>query len=136
MYNTIQQCHKVIHRVAGQLVQEKKAKIIQGQIEGIPYAGRDLLSLLSEHNEPFVVYHLTMTFNSEIERVYRSSPGTAYFGRGYPSQCEHLYVCRIGHLIPQPHLDAFSACSAPFFPRSTSVGVALSATIYSTRKSH
>ena len=43
---TIEKCQEVIHRVAGDLIQDKKAKIAQGIETGVPYAGRDLLSLL------------------------------------------------------------------------------------------
>ncbi|KDR75950.1 hypothetical protein GALMADRAFT_1331936 [Galerina marginata CBS 339.88] len=48
--STIQRCQVVIHRVAGQLIQEKKLKIAQGLKAGIPYGGRDLLSLLLKSN--------------------------------------------------------------------------------------
>ncbi|KAF9478642.1 cytochrome-450 hydroxylase [Pholiota conissans] len=47
---TVYRCHKVIHRVAGHLIQEKKAKIEQGLKSGVPYAGKDLLSLLLKSN--------------------------------------------------------------------------------------
>ncbi|KAF8159536.1 cytochrome-450 hydroxylase [Crassisporium funariophilum] len=47
---TIERCHSIIHRVAGQLIQEKKLKIKEGEESGIPYAGRDLLSLLLKSN--------------------------------------------------------------------------------------
>lgn len=47
---TVKRCQGVIHRVAGHLVQEKKAKIAQGLEAGVPYAGRDLLSLLLKSN--------------------------------------------------------------------------------------
>ncbi|KAF8906588.1 cytochrome P450 [Gymnopilus junonius] len=47
---TIQRSQDVIHRVAGHLIQEKKFKIAQGLKEGIPYGGRDLLSLLLKSN--------------------------------------------------------------------------------------
>ncbi|KAF8647176.1 hypothetical protein AX16_007005 [Volvariella volvacea WC 439] len=49
-YRTIQRCHGVIHRVAGQLIQEKKRKIIECEKEGSSYTGRDLLSLLIKSN--------------------------------------------------------------------------------------
>ncbi|CAA7263202.1 unnamed protein product [Cyclocybe aegerita] len=47
---TVRRCQNVIHRVAGQLIQEKKAKIAQGEEDGVPYAGRDLLTLLLKSN--------------------------------------------------------------------------------------
>ncbi|KAF8200874.1 cytochrome P450 [Pholiota molesta] len=47
---TVQRCQNVIHRVAGHLIQEKKTKIDEGLKSGIPYAGRDLLSLLLKSN--------------------------------------------------------------------------------------
>ncbi|KAF8973329.1 cytochrome-450 hydroxylase [Flammula alnicola] len=47
---TVKRCQQVIHRVAGHLIQEKKAKIAQGQEAGVPYGGRDLLSLLLKAN--------------------------------------------------------------------------------------
>ncbi|TEB37603.1 cytochrome-450 hydroxylase [Coprinellus micaceus] len=47
---TIDQCQEVIKRVAGNLIQEKKRKIEEGLKSGIPYAGRDLLSLLLKSN--------------------------------------------------------------------------------------
>ena len=43
---TVHRCQEVIHRVAGQLVQEKKRKIVDGDKAGSAYAGKDLLSLL------------------------------------------------------------------------------------------
>ncbi|KAF9531581.1 cytochrome-450 hydroxylase [Crepidotus variabilis] len=49
-YRTIQRCQGVIRRVAGRLIQEKKAKILQGHLDGVPYSGRDLLSLLLKSN--------------------------------------------------------------------------------------
>ncbi|KAF6759987.1 cytochrome-450 hydroxylase [Ephemerocybe angulata] len=47
---TIDRCQEVINRVAGKLIQEKKHKIEEGQKSGVPYAGRDLLSLLLKSN--------------------------------------------------------------------------------------
>jgi hypothetical protein len=43
---TVMRCQRVIRRVAGQLVQEKKHKIMEGEKNGKAYAGKDLLSLL------------------------------------------------------------------------------------------
>lgn len=43
---TVEKCQEVIQRVAGNLIQEKKRKIEEGQKAGKPYAGKDLLSLL------------------------------------------------------------------------------------------
>ncbi|KAI0703752.1 cytochrome P450 [Cytidiella melzeri] len=45
------ECQKVIHRVAGQLIQEKKKKITEAQEKGHSYDGKDLLSLLLKFNE-------------------------------------------------------------------------------------
>ncbi|KAJ3516711.1 hypothetical protein NMY22_g14142 [Coprinellus aureogranulatus] len=47
---TVDRCQKVIKRIAGNLIQEKKQKIQEGQRSGIPYAGKDLLSLLLKSN--------------------------------------------------------------------------------------
>lgn len=47
---TVSRCQKVIRRVAGQLVQEKKRKIMEGEKSGSAYAGKDLLSLLLKSN--------------------------------------------------------------------------------------
>jgi len=47
---TVKRCHSVIHRVAGQLIQEKKLKIQEGEEIGIAYDGKDLLSLLLKAN--------------------------------------------------------------------------------------
>ncbi|KII92075.1 hypothetical protein PLICRDRAFT_36852 [Plicaturopsis crispa FD-325 SS-3] len=47
---TVQRCQEVIRRVAGKLVQEKKRKISEGERNGVPYEGRDLLSLLLKSN--------------------------------------------------------------------------------------
>jgi cytochrome P450 len=47
---TVRRCHKVIHRVAGHLIQEKKRKIMEGEKGGIPYDGTDVLSLLLKSN--------------------------------------------------------------------------------------
>jgi cytochrome P450 len=44
---TVERCQSVIRRVAGQLIQEKKAKAAEG---GKGYQGRDLLSLLLRSN--------------------------------------------------------------------------------------
>ena len=60
---TIERCQEVIHRVAGNLIQDKKAKIAHGIQTGVPYAGRDLLSLLCEHPtvcSPFF-FHIFLT---------------------------------------------------------------------------
>lgn len=43
---TIQRCQAVIKRVAGQLIQEKKHKILESEKSGAMYQGNDLLSLL------------------------------------------------------------------------------------------
>ena len=43
---TVRRCREIIHRVAGQLVQEKKKKVMKGEKEGSAYGGKDLLSLL------------------------------------------------------------------------------------------
>lgn len=43
---TVMRCQRVIRRVAGRLVQEKKHKIMEGEKNGKAYAGKDLLSLL------------------------------------------------------------------------------------------
>ncbi|PPQ70689.1 hypothetical protein CVT24_000171, partial [Panaeolus cyanescens] len=47
---TVQRCQEVIHRVAGNIIQEKKRKIFEGEVSGIPYDGKDLLSLLLKSN--------------------------------------------------------------------------------------
>ncbi|RXW24956.1 hypothetical protein EST38_g866 [Candolleomyces aberdarensis] len=47
---TVQRCQEVIHRVAGNLIQDKKAKIEEGVKSGKPYNGRDLLTLLLKSN--------------------------------------------------------------------------------------
>ncbi|KAH9485345.1 Cytochrome P450 monooxygenase 215 [Psilocybe cubensis] len=46
----VQRSQDTIRRVAGHLIQAKKAKIVQGLQDGVPYAGRDLLSLLLKSN--------------------------------------------------------------------------------------
>lgn len=43
---TVRRCQEVIRRVAGQLVQENKRKILEGEKGGSGFLGRDLLSLL------------------------------------------------------------------------------------------
>lgn len=43
---TVRRCQEVIRRVAGQLVQEHKRKILEGEKGGSGFLGRDLLSLL------------------------------------------------------------------------------------------
>lgn len=62
---TVQRCQKVIRRVAGHLIQEKKAKIDEGLKSGVPYAGRDLLSLLRELLL-FITEAVADTFASQI----------------------------------------------------------------------
>ncbi|KAG2016007.1 cytochrome P450 [Coprinopsis cinerea AmutBmut pab1-1] len=47
---TVERCQEVIRRVAGQIIQEKKRKIAEGEASGKPYQGRDLLSLLLKSN--------------------------------------------------------------------------------------
>ncbi|EGN99960.1 hypothetical protein SERLA73DRAFT_180296 [Serpula lacrymans var. lacrymans S7.3] len=47
---TVHRCQEVIRRVAGRLVQQKKAKISEGDKGGSTYAGKDLLSLLLKSN--------------------------------------------------------------------------------------
>ncbi|KAG5637994.1 hypothetical protein H0H81_002355 [Sphagnurus paluster] len=47
---TVQRCQQVIHRVAGQLIQENKRKISDAEKTGSPFLGRDLLSLLMKSN--------------------------------------------------------------------------------------
>lgn len=42
----MRRCQEVIHRVAGNLIQEKKRKIAEAEAEGKTYQGKDLLSLL------------------------------------------------------------------------------------------
>lgn len=44
----MKKCQKVIRRVAGQLIQEKKSKIAEGEASGKGYQAKDLLTLLSE----------------------------------------------------------------------------------------
>ncbi|RDB16987.1 hypothetical protein Hypma_002672 [Hypsizygus marmoreus] len=47
---TVKRCQEVIHRVAGQLIQEKKRKVVEGEKSGSSFMGRDLLSLLLKSN--------------------------------------------------------------------------------------
>ncbi|KAF5386081.1 hypothetical protein D9615_002473 [Tricholomella constricta] len=47
---TVDRCQKVIHRVAGQLIQENKRKIAESEKSGSPFLGKDLLSLLMKSN--------------------------------------------------------------------------------------
>lgn len=47
---TIQRGQQVIHRVAGNLIQEKKRKIVEGETKGSAYEGKDLLSRLCEYS--------------------------------------------------------------------------------------
>ncbi|KAH8828331.1 cytochrome P450 [Flagelloscypha sp. PMI_526] len=46
----VQRGQKVIERVAGNLIQEKKQKMLEAQQSGQPYTGKDLLSLLLRSN--------------------------------------------------------------------------------------
>lgn len=43
---TVDKCKAVIHRVAGQLIQERKQKILDAENTGKTYEGRDLLTLM------------------------------------------------------------------------------------------
>ena len=43
---TVHKSQKVIQRVAGELIQEKKRKMLEAEKNGSVYEGRDLLSLL------------------------------------------------------------------------------------------
>lgn len=43
---TIKRCHTVINRVAGKLIQSKKARIMECEKSGIGYMEKDLISLL------------------------------------------------------------------------------------------
>jgi hypothetical protein len=45
---TVKRCHKVIWRVAGTLVQEKKKKVLDGLLSGKPCEDKDLLALMCE----------------------------------------------------------------------------------------
>ncbi|KAG6844337.1 hypothetical protein H0H87_007613 [Tephrocybe sp. NHM501043] len=47
---TVERCQKIIHRVAGQLIQENKRKISQAEKSGSSFVGKDLLSLLMKSN--------------------------------------------------------------------------------------
>lgn len=47
---TIKRCQEVIERVAGKLIQQKKARILGGEESGLGYAGKDLLDLLIQSN--------------------------------------------------------------------------------------
>ncbi|KAF9227302.1 cytochrome P450 [Gyrodon lividus] len=47
---TVKRCQAVIHRVAGKLVQSKKARIMEGEKSGSSYAEKDLLTLLLKSN--------------------------------------------------------------------------------------
>ncbi|KAF8844406.1 cytochrome P450 [Paxillus ammoniavirescens] len=47
---TVKRCQAVIRRVAGKLVQSKKARIIEGEKSGSGYAEKDLLTLLLKSN--------------------------------------------------------------------------------------
>ncbi|EPQ57508.1 cytochrome P450 [Gloeophyllum trabeum ATCC 11539] len=47
---TVDRAHDVIERVAGQLIQEKKRKIHEGEVNGKGYHGKDLLALLLKSN--------------------------------------------------------------------------------------
>ncbi|KAF9461315.1 cytochrome-450 hydroxylase [Collybia nuda] len=47
---TVRRCQEVIHRVAGQLVQESKRKILDGEKSGSGFYSRDLLTLLLKSN--------------------------------------------------------------------------------------
>ncbi|TFK44652.1 cytochrome-450 hydroxylase [Crucibulum laeve] len=48
--HTVKRCQRVIHRVAGELIQEKKRKIAEGEKSGSAYDGKDLLSMLLKSN--------------------------------------------------------------------------------------
>ncbi|KAJ7647419.1 cytochrome-450 hydroxylase [Roridomyces roridus] len=48
--HTVRRCQEVIHRVAGRLIQEKKQKIMEGEKNGDPYDGKDLLTLMLKSN--------------------------------------------------------------------------------------
>ncbi|KZT26770.1 cytochrome P450 [Neolentinus lepideus HHB14362 ss-1] len=47
---TVDKAHEVIERVAGQLIQEKKRTIEEGELNGKGYHGKDLLTLLLKSN--------------------------------------------------------------------------------------
>ena len=56
-----------IQRVASQLVQEKKRKILEGERTGKSYEGKDLLTLLRKH-------HITEDEVKNRERTFTSLP--------------------------------------------------------------
>lgn len=45
----VAKCQKVVERVAGKLIQEKKRKMAEAAEKGQVYQGKDLLSLLRKH---------------------------------------------------------------------------------------
>lgn len=47
-FKAVERCRGVIERIAGQLIQEKKAKIIEGEKSGIPYQEKDMLTRMRE----------------------------------------------------------------------------------------
>lgn len=73
---TVQRCQEVIHRVAGNLVSEKKKKIMEGEKSGYAFEGKDLLSLLCSYTVlasfPFTV--LT-DGHSEVQCCCRPTTG-------------------------------------------------------------
>ena len=70
----VRQGQATIQRVASQLVQEKKRKILEGERTGKSYEGKDLLTLLRKHHttEDEVKNRETFTsLPSQIERCDR-----------------------------------------------------------------
>jgi hypothetical protein len=52
----VHKSQEVIQRVAGQLIQQKKQKMLEGENSGKPYDGRDLLSVLCVLSFPYLLW--------------------------------------------------------------------------------
>lgn len=61
-------CQKVIRRVAGQLIKEKKRKIIEGEASGKGYQAKDLLTLLSKLCQLNLHLSQLTSFDSEVQQ--------------------------------------------------------------------
>jgi hypothetical protein len=65
---TVNECQKVIRRVAGQLIQEKKRKITEGEASGKGYQAKDLLTLLSKLGQSNSHLQQLTGFDSEVQQ--------------------------------------------------------------------
>jgi hypothetical protein len=82
----VDKCQKVIERVAGTLIREKRRKMEEAEEKGQTYQGKDLLSLLRKYSYTLISPPETYPPRSQVECRSRLTPRATDLRRRHSQQ--------------------------------------------------